>query len=83
MTDKLNAIRQSDGTLPTYAWPGGYPIVYLDKYGEPYTADEANDPDYADDIVGYFIHWEGPPIVTSGGDVIESAYGDPDNPESD
>jgi hypothetical protein len=26
---KLSEIRQSDGKLPAYAWPGGYPIVYM------------------------------------------------------
>jgi len=27
----LSEIRQVDGKLPAYAWPGAYPIVYLAK----------------------------------------------------
>lgn len=27
----LSDIRLSDGTLPAYAWPGGYPILYMAK----------------------------------------------------
>lgn len=28
---KLSNIRDSDGLLPLYAWPGGYPLFYLAK----------------------------------------------------
>ena len=26
--------RNSDGTFPAYAWPGGYPMLYLDGHNE-------------------------------------------------
>jgi len=29
----LDLVRMEDGTLPTYSWPGGYPVFYLDGGG--------------------------------------------------
>ena len=26
---EIESIRNNDGSLPSYAWPGGYPVVYL------------------------------------------------------
>lgn len=40
----LTEIRQTDGKLPAYAWPGGYAIAYLMDDGEFLCADCANDP---------------------------------------
>lgn len=31
----VNLTRDSDDKLPAYAWPGGYPIVYYTRVGEP------------------------------------------------
>lgn len=84
----------NDGELPNYAWPGGYPIVYIASDGEPFCPDCANDEGFRlepnipgeDDrdgflLVGYAIHWEGPPEICGHcGAEIESVYGDPDEP---
>ena len=77
--------------LDAYAWPGGYPIIYVDGQNEILCPDCANkiiadyDPD--DDPDGYwktqefpqtfYIHYEGPPEFCNCGAEIESAYGDP------
>lgn len=88
----LHLLRDEDGVLPPYAWPGGYPIVYL--CGEGCSTTEAMCPGcangengslastQADDdqwiLCGYFIHYEGPPeICCHCGKEIPSAYGDP------
>lgn len=74
-----NLTRNENGTLPAYAWPGGYPIYYLCADGGilcpacangengSLAADETLDPDCPDDdqwrIVAQDIHWEGQPLV--------------------
>lgn len=71
--------RDADGTLPAYAWPGGYPLVYHSSDGSVFCPDCANQTDAEPPITGALIHWEGQPEVCSGcGKEIESAYGDPD-----
>ena len=75
-----------DGKLITYAWPGGYPILYLDCEDNvmcPACAQEA--------LAGggmiplaYFVHYEGAPEYCSDcNEMVESAYGDPDEEKSD
>jgi len=71
--------------LPAYAWPGGYPIVYLDMSNDTYCPDCAqaalDNPDEFDDYKphDWFVYWEGLPIECAEcGTQIESAYGDPD-----
>ncbi|HEX7120613.1 MAG TPA: hypothetical protein VF212_17605 [Longimicrobiales bacterium] len=86
---KLEAFRNDDGTLISYAWPGGYPVVYLTKDGGVLCPDCANmaereglsgdphDPQWH--IVAYAIHFEGSRHYCDHcGAEIESAYGDPD-----
>src|SRR5437899_2447381 len=58
----LTAIRQSDGTLPAYAWPGGYPIVYMAKDNGilcPKCANGWPERDNAEQLqpVAYFVHY--------------------------
>jgi len=76
--------RLSNNVLPAYAWPGGYPIFYLDGNCSVLCADcatkAADTPDAGKDAptVGY-AHYEGPSEVCEGCNTeIESAYGDPD-----
>jgi len=84
--------RDDDGKYPAYAWPGGYPILYVADDGEwacPACVNGENgaefsaDPDHDADgwrIEGYQVHWEGEPAICSHcGASIESAYGDPDS----
>jgi len=75
--------RDSDGTLPAFAWPGGYPIFYLMADGECLCSKCANKEgatvDHEDKewrIAAQDIHWEGDPIQCAHCNRdIESAYG--------
>ena len=68
--------------LPAFAWPGGYPIVYLDTDCNTYCADCATEALLAHyDIYGrpvdYFVHYEGASIYCEDCNAeIESAYGE-------
>ncbi len=75
----LDEIRTDDGTLPPVVWPGGYPIIYLDGDNLTLCAICANeDALYGSPVVGWFVHYEGPPVICEGCYVeIESAYGEP------
>ena len=80
--------------LPTYAWrralgrPGGYPIVY---YAKDCTGMMQLCPECAENmrseedfvLIDGDIHYEGPPMICElCNKEVESAYGDPDEPES-
>ncbi len=86
----------SDGSMeyPSWAWPGGYPIVYFTKDGVILCPDCANQKNGSEatqgheypewDLVGCDIHYEGPPEVCDHCHAqIESAYGDPDELDED
>lgn len=85
--------RGTDGRFPAYAWPGGYPIMYVFEDGECCCSDCANrwngseariGGGYRDGwaLIGFSIHYEGPPeICAHCGVEIGSAYGDPDSEE--
>lgn len=79
--------RDSDGVLSAFAWPGGYPYVYIMKDGGCICAACANgkngseaspeneDPQWQ--IIGAQVHWEGEPeICDHCGAETESAYGE-------
>jgi hypothetical protein len=72
--------RDDSGQYPTVAWPGCYPLCYLDREGNELCAECASrEIDQAQGAVAYNIYWEGPPITCSDcGETIESAYGDPE-----
>ena len=87
---KLEKHRDSAGELPSFAWPGGYQIVYVLGDGALLCPDCANgengseasdDPDMdaqwrLDDLQ---VHEEGPAETCAHcGKAIESAYGDPE-----
>ena len=78
--------RGEDGAFPAYAWPGGYPIVYILADGAtlcPKCANGENGSEASTDnecrewkIVGSDIHWEGDPFTCAHCNrEIESAYG--------
>lgn len=88
--DELRA-STNDGALPTFAWPGGYPMEYVTESGSVVCPRCANDPDTSDPVTAGDIYWEGPAVVCEDGSqcgsmvdgvwragTIESAYGDPD-----
>lgn len=73
--------RDSHGQLPAYAWPGGYPVYYLDRDSSELCAScasrETDIPAFAP--IAAAIHWEGTPIICADcGAAIASVYGDPD-----
>jgi len=77
--------RDSDGKLPAFAWPGGYPMFYLDKQGSTLCANCATkslvDIEFAEDFgaTDCDVHWEGQPLICEECNCeIESAYGEPD-----
>lgn len=83
--------KDEDGTYPAYAWPGGYPIIYIMGDGAvicPGCANGENgskavgesDDDGTSDrswtIVGSCVHWDGEPESCAHcGEDIESSYG--------
>lgn len=68
-----------DGKLPAYVWPGGYPILYVDTYGDDYCAECAQEDET---ITGAGVYYGGLPAYCIGcGMEIESAYGDPEESE--
>lgn len=75
--------RDSDGDLSWYAWPGGYPLVYLDQFNDVYCPHcaagiiDTPEGEYREIRCG-FVYYEGPDMYcTECNEVIESAYGDP------
>ena len=90
----LEEIRDANGKLPAYAWPGGYQMIYITSDGAVLCPDCANGEngsrartkDGTDDaphdgwrIDGYAEFLEGPNEPCAHcGKEIESAYGDPD-----
>lgn len=83
--------RDDNGKLPAYAWPGGYPIIYICDDGgvlcpacangengsEAYTGEYQ--PELGRDwhIAGSQVHWEGPAEHCAHCNaIIESAYGE-------
>ena len=69
-----------DGNLPSFAWPGGYPLYYLDEDNNVLCAEAANKLlSEGGKIVAQEIHWEGSPLICDQSGVeIESAYGIPE-----
>ena len=81
MNPGISIWRGEDGKLITWAWPGGYPVLYITKKNEILCPDCANSTDPANEedppIMG-FIHYEGPPEQCADcGKLTESAYGEP------
>ena len=84
MSATIKELTLESGELMSYAFPGGYPLVY-------YTHDNIwicpacatirqNDPDEFESWkpAGADIHYEGQPIICEDCNIeIESAYGDP------
>lgn len=92
--EKLKA--DNGGTLPAFAWPGGYQMIYVASDGGVFCPDCANGKngsdarlsDGPDDaphdgwlLEGYDVFYEGPDEYCAHCNaVIESVYGDPDAP---
>lgn len=81
----LEHIKNEQGELPAYVWPGGYPILYYDTDCCALCAKCAtkamNDPDELERFkpVAYDVYYEGPSVYCEQCNTeIESAYGDPE-----
>lgn len=72
-----------DGSLPSFAWPGGYPLYYIDEDNNVLSAEAANKVlSEGGKIVAQEVHLEGSPLICDqSGAEIQSAYGIPE--ESD
>mgnify|MGYP003575380610 CR=1 FL=1 len=92
---RLDEYRDGQGKLPAFAWPGGYPLIYVTNDGGvlcPACANGENGakPTYEDDsphsgwqVDAADVHYEGAPeICNHCGAEIESAYGDPNDSPS-
>ena len=83
MTDTQNTLlRDADGRLVSYAWPSGYPVLYLDSDNCTLCPDCATlaDEDIRTRPVSAFIHYEGPDAICENcNEAIPSAYGDPED----
>lgn len=79
--EKIAAIRDSRGKLPSYAWPGGYPLYYILKDTNIVCPDCANklpkgEVELAD------VNWENCDLYCDEcGDRIESAYAEDEDNE--
>jgi len=77
----LKQFRNEDGKLIEWAWPGGYPIIYISRHGDILCPACSNkDLDYMDQAVAGEVYYEGPVFeCTECNTRLESAYGDPDD----
>jgi len=77
----VGADNMTDGQLPAYAWPGGYPLFYLTESNAVLCPEHANaEGNYSDElIVDGNINWEDPHLYCDHGERIESAYAEDDN----
>lgn len=74
--------KDNNGKYPSFAWPGAYPLYYLDRENSCLCPDCANkDQDIEKfQVVACDVHWEGEPMICDEcGKSIESAYGIPEN----
>jgi hypothetical protein len=71
--------------LPKYAWPGGYPLYYIDGEDDVLCPRCANRTGASQTAVEYDINWEDPELTCDDcGTVIKCAYyadGDELNPD--
>ena len=75
VTDNIKPLLLPDGTLPVYAWPGGYPIYYADRQGNILCFRCANDNDETDPpIAAHDCNWESLMHCDGCSEQIEAAY---------
>jgi len=69
----------TDGTLPAFAWPGGYQMFYVTRDGSVICPACANrEVDDSQAVIDGDVYWEGPDESCEDcGAMIPSAYGDP------
>jgi uncharacterized Zn finger protein len=68
----------------TFAWRGGYPFYYLNNENNIVCPNCANKEGMSTEVVDGDAYYEGPPLICDDcGAEIESAYGNPDEDESE
>lgn len=75
---EITQLRDNNGSLPKYAWPGGYPMYYLDKMNNVLCPDCANEnDDYTDPLVAHDVNYEDTDLSCDHcSNPIEAAYAD-------
>lgn len=70
----------TDGKLPDYAWPGGYPLFYVTDQATVLCPTHANaEGDYDDEQITYAgVNWEDSSLECEHGHRIISAYAEDD-----
>ena len=75
----MQLYRDASGTLPAFAWPGGYPVRYYTGNAYCICPKCANDPTKSDPPITCDIAWEGPEEACDDcGAMMPTAYGDPE-----
>ncbi len=76
MANQIAALRkENNGKLPSYAWPGGYPIFYMDAENSALCPTCANKPGYPAPVTAWGINWEDSELYCDDcSQRIESAY---------
>ena len=73
-----NIKKENNGKYPSFVWPGGYPLFYLDEENNCLCPDCANkEEEYNSPIIAYDVNWENDSLYCDDcGKRIESAYGE-------
>lgn len=81
---KIRRLREEHrGQLPSYAWPGGYPLFYVDKENSVLCPSCANKDTTGIALVEYDINYEDTDLYCCEcSKRIESAYGDDEEEEA-
>jgi len=59
LNSRIAKITDDKGELPAYAWPGGYPLFYLNNHNDVLCPNCANNhEDFDETIVAYDVNWE-------------------------
>ncbi len=74
----IKIAKDNDGELPSFSWPGCYPIYYIDKGSNvtcPECANSADSDDLSSSIVALDVNYENPCLYCDHcSKRIESAY---------
>ena len=83
-TPKILTMLDDDGELPAFAWPGGYPLFYLDSENNVLCPKCANDNDeYSAQLIDCDANWEDPLLYCDHcSERIPSAYAEDDAPDA-